>query len=237
MKRGQSGFTLLETLIAAAISLTALGFAVRLLTNFANSYSQNREILESEGDLMNIERELRRYFDRAVGAAVTQSNPPGPTAGFALARSGAVVLVSDMRPCNTFNPLNSAAPGNRSQVRVSCCGPNQAITANVPGGGTVNVVSQCRLTNGLSIEVVRNGATTFSRCFSSVAEMDVAIAGFNDVTQSNVFYWNIAIPSGLTVGGNRAVAQQRSRLQLYLSPGFSGNQEVVTCQQPVGFGA
>lgn len=237
MKQKRRGITLVEMLIALGISVPALVFALTLLTNFTNMYSQNRATLENESDLMFIERDLKRFFDRAAAVAMTQRNPPGPTVGLGVGRAGTVILLADLRPCNLFNPLTTAAAGNRSQVRVTCCDRNQAMRATVPlGGGRVNVVSQCRITNGLSVEVVTNAGTTYTRCYTGVSEMDVGISGFDEVNQASVYFWNIATPSGLALGGGRGIAQLRSRLQLYLSPGFGGRQEAVTCQTPLGFG-
>lgn len=240
MKNKRWGFTLIEILVALAISVVAMTFAIKLMKNFSDLYTRNREVLENETEMMFIRNEVKKYFRRAIGAAVTQNTPPGATVNFLSAGSGAMVLVSDLRPCtgaNPFNPLNSALPGNRSQVRFSCCGRNQVMVANVPlGGGTVNITSQCRASNGLSVEVVRNGAVEQTRCFPNIAEMDIALAGFSDLTQSNIYYWNLAIPSGLSFGGNNAIGDLRSRFQLYLTPGFAGQQEAVVCQEPAGFG-
>lgn len=234
MNRRRSGFTLIEVIIAGGLTAAILLFSLRLVSHFSNTLAENQTVLDSESDFIEIERDLRWYFGRAVGVAVTQLGPG--VANFAVARNGAVVLYSDLRPCETFSPLTAALPVNRTVIRISCCGANQNVVANLPFGGVANVASQCRIRNGLSVEVVRGATTELSRCYPSISDLDVATSGFNDITQSTIFFWNISTPSGLAVGGNRAIAELRTRLQLYLSPGLQGAQESVVCQYPVGLG-
>ena len=199
-------------------------------TSLANSYNENQAVIETETDYIFIERDIRRFFDRAIAITIAQSGAAAPN--FALSGNGAVVLLSDLRAHDLFDPLTAAAPGNRSQVRNMCCGRSPNMAVNVPLGPRVNITSQCTSTNGLSIEVVRGGVVNRAQGYPTISELSVATTGFNEITQSTIYFWDIAAPSGLKMGGNRAITELRSRLQLYVAPGFSGAQESVTGEYP-----
>ncbi len=220
MKLFYRGVTLIELVTAMVIASTVLLFLSNTLTGQLGIREvwSDVKLSEAGGTTWELNKLIKNFFSRATDFNLTQNGS-----------DIAVVLRSDLRPCNTFNPETSST--NLSRISFLCCAPNVSMTAILPGGGNVNLTSACRENWGLTLnEWNSSNNLVTSRCFQNITALNVFSLGpqplFNNLN---------AINFDLTAETHFINGQPSGRKRLFsnfaVSVGNSPNSPIVTCSR------
>ena len=230
-----SGFTLIELIVSVAMLGTLLLFLSPLLGGALGGKTP-RELLrkaEVASDSQQLIQRLRFYFSRAQDGAFTQG-PAVLFLGLNLA-SSALVVRSDMRPCATFNPMNSAI--NLNRIEIFCSAPNnRPLTANLPQGGTRVLTSACGADWGLSIrEFNPAGGQISATCNRFITNFNGAVIGNSKLTGAVIFNLDFAAQTETSWNGQQMMGQNPVFFNLTSSYGNSINAPMVACSQTGDF--
>ncbi len=228
------GFTLIELIVSVAMLGTLLLFLSPLLGGALGGKTP-RELLrkaEVASDSQQLIQRLRFYFSRARDGEFTQG-PAVLFLGVNLA-SSALVVRSDMRPCTTFNPMNSAANLNRIEI-FSSAPNNNTLTANLPGGGTQDLTSACGADWGLSIREFNSaGGQISATCNRFITNFNYAVIGNSKLTDSVIFNLDFAAQTE-TFWNGQMMGQNPVFFNLTSSYGNSIDAPMVACSQTGDF--
>lgn len=157
--------------------------------------------------------------------------------GFKIFRSGAAVITTDSTPCDGLVPTSvatTAGGANPMRLFITCCDKNMAITANVSSDpmstGTVNLVSACKDSPGLSVQVGSlSGTMQRSTCYPGMKSLSVSSVGFDPVSQAEIFQYRVVSENKLaTFGGS--VGGSFAEAEFFLSAGNTAGSLVTQCQ-------
>lgn len=234
MKR-DSGFTLMEVMIAVGIAgILSMMIATHLSTinktkkDFENVMEAESDFAELYQDLRNITERSREYGTSYMGAA--------PPSGYKIYGDGAIGFRADISPCNTFTPLVPIW----TPVVILCCKKNMTTSAGLtpaftipqtpPLGGTMvfaPMTSACTKSDGLSIQ---RGASKI--CFPHITEMRLSKVGHHSSYGTDLLLLEIKSNRSLT----GATTDTLRGLSVFFGLGYSGSSSVTFCSKHLGLG-
>jgi prepilin-type N-terminal cleavage/methylation domain-containing protein len=204
MKKMNWGFSLIELIIVTAMMGILALWISGILGDAISGKSSSQMLAKAKltAESQSLLRRLRGFFNRSRAIRFTQVGAAVPN--FLISQAGAIVLSTDTRDCNTFNPFNSSA--NLTSVGISCCSPTVPVPALTPGGTTLTLNSACGTSLGLTItEFDTAGGIIRSLCDKNIVEMNVSLAGYSTINYSSLYNIDLVGQTVMLPNGQPAV--------------------------------